>query len=69
MMDTIYIDVILNGKFQRQLRYEGNYHLEEDLNGNIIRCFSEKDIKEFVDKKLPSLKGKNYNVDFTLQRI
>lgn len=67
--DTIYIDVMLNGKFQMQLKYEGNYHLEEDLNGNIVKCFSEKDVKEFVESKCPRLIGKGYNVEFTNQRV
>ena len=65
----IYIDIMLNGHFERQLKYKGNYHLEEDLNGNIVKCFSEKDVKEFVERKCPRLVGKGYNVEFTKQRI
>ena len=67
--EVIYIDIMLNVHFERQLKYEGNYHLEEDLNGNIVKCFSEKDIKEFVESKCPRLMGKGYNVEFTNQRI
>lgn len=67
--EVIYIDIMLNGHFERQLKYEGNYHLKQDLNGNIVRLISEKDMREFVESKCPRLVGKCYNVEFTNQRI
>ena len=64
----IYIDVMLNGHFERQLKYEGNYHLD-DIDGRIVKCITDKDMREFVDRKCPLLAGKSYNVEFTTQRV
>ena len=65
----IYIDIMLNGHFERQLKYEGNYHLEKDDNGNIVKCFSEKDVKAFVNSKCEYLSDKDYKIEFTNQRV
>ena len=68
MKNRVYIDVMLNGAFIRQMRYDGNYHLEE-IDGEIKECISEKDMRDFVESRCSWLAGKPFNVEFTTQRI
>lgn len=66
--DVIYIDVMLDAHFEGQLKYEGNYHLE-DIDGKVLQCMSEKDVREFVESRFSWLSGKDFKIEFTTQRI
>lgn len=58
-MKTVYIDIMLNGLFYRQIAYKYCPLFPID----------EKEINEFVLKKCPTLKGKNFSVQLTDNRI
>lgn len=56
---SVYLDIMLKGRFIKQLRYE--YCPIFDVKA--------KDLKKFVESKMPSLKGKGYNINFSNQRV
>ena len=58
-MYKVLLDIMLNGKFVKQLVFIHN------------PLFPAKDteIKRFVEDRLPYLKGKGYNINFSNQRV
>lgn len=67
-MKPLLIDVMLDGRYVGQLKYDGNYHLE-NIDGKVLQCISEKDAREFVESKYTWLSGKDFKVEFTTQRV
>ena len=59
MNKKIYLDIMLNGRFFCQMPYE--------------YCplfpIKEKEVQQFVEKKRPSLKGKDYSINFSTKRV
>ncbi len=39
------------------------------LDGKVIETYNSEDIKKFVEESLPSLVGKDYNIEFAKQRV
>ncbi len=62
------IDVMLGSKFICQLRYKGR-PFPSVMDGAIIPTYDGDDIKRFVEKERPSLKGKGYRIEFSNQSI
>lgn len=59
-----YLDVMLDGRFICQLRYDRNGEMRR-IDGKVVEMHNEDDIKAFVEEKRPTLKGKNFNICFT----
>ena len=55
----IYLDIMMDGKLVRQIPYEYCPLFEID----------QDEVKDYVEKKCPSLHGKNFNINFSNQRI
>ena len=57
--DIIYLDIMIGGRFVRQIPYEycPLFPIDSD------------EVKEYVEKKCPSLCGKSFNINFSNQRI
>ena len=55
----IYLDIMMGGKFVRQIPYEYCPLFEIDSD----------EVKDYVEKKCPSLCGKSFNINFSNQRI
>lgn len=58
-MKPILLDIMLDGRFYRQLRYFG---FSEDV-------YDSREISKFVLEKCPSLRGKNYNIKIAEQQV
>lgn len=56
------------GKFICQLSYNQR-GCRTKVNGQLLEVLSEKAVKNFVEERLPSLRGSDYNVCFTNQKI
>ena len=67
-MQPIILDIIKDGRFYKQLRYTKR-GFPQMLDGKIVETHDNRDIKRFVEESLPSLKGKNYNISFTKQKV
>ena len=57
--NIIYLDIMMGGKFVRQIPYEYCPLFEID----------QDEVKDYVEKKCPSLCGKRFNINFSNQRI
>ena len=58
-MQTIYLDIMVEGRFYKQLTY--NYP-------PLFRIEWE-DVQKFILNSLPSLRGKKWEVGFSKQRV
>ena len=67
-MTPILLDIIKNGRFYKQLKYTKR-GFPMLLDGKVIETYNSEDIKKFVEESLPSLVGKDYNIEFAKQRI
>ena len=56
---TIYLDIMVNGRFYQQLAYRYCPFFVIDF----------VDVKKFILKSLPSLKNKDWKVGFSSQRV
>lgn len=69
MAKAVLIDIMTKeGRFICQLSYNQRGYWTK-VNGQLLEVHSEKAVKNFVEKRLPSLRGSNYNVCFTNQKI
>ena len=64
MVDMIYLDIYLNGRFYCQLKCP--YRLEFSSGVEIANV---PDIREFVTSQRPSLNGKDFRVSFSNQKV
>lgn len=58
-LETIYIDVMLDGYFYKQLLFT------HDKTQHVYRS----QLHEYVLQRYPSLKGKNYEIEISNQRV
>lgn len=56
--EVVYVDVMLNGRFYRQLKYSYCPLFPIRL----------EDLTEFVENECPTLRGKNYTLNFSDKR-
>ena len=56
-MINLYIDIMLNGSFYKQIKIANKPE------------YSDKEIKDLVLGKFPSLKGKSYRIEFSNQKV
>lgn len=68
MAKAVLIDIMREGRFICQLSYNQRGYYTK-VNGQLLEIHSEKAVKNFVEKRLSSLRGSNYNVCFTNQKI
>lgn len=69
MAKAVLIDIMTKERrFICQLSYNQRGYYTK-VNGQLLEVHSEKAVKNFVEKRLPSLRGSNYNVCFTNQKI
>lgn len=56
---VVYLDIMMGGRFVRQLAYE------------FCPLFpiEAQEVKEYVERKCPSLQGKAHNINFSNQRV
>lgn len=67
-MKPVLLDVLIDGRFYTQVRYDKRgYPMLVD--GEIIEVHKEEDLYKFAEEKLPSLKGKNYQLEFANKPI
>lgn len=66
-MTPILLDIIKNGRFYKQLEYTKR-GFPMLIDGKVIETYNSEDIKKFVEESLPSLVGKDYNIEFAKQR-
>jgi hypothetical protein len=67
-MTPILLDIIKNGRFYKQLKYTKR-GFPMLIDGKVIETYNSEDIKKFVEESLPSLVGKDYNIEFAKQRV
>lgn len=67
-MTPILLDIIKNGRFYKQLKYTKR-GFPKLIDGKVIETYNSEDIKKFVEESLPSLVGKDYNIEFAKQRV
>ena len=58
-MATVYLDIMIQGKFYKQLAY----------NYSELFIIDADEVKAFVLKKLPTLKNKEFTIKFTNNKI
>lgn len=63
-LKVLYLDIYLNGRFQSQLRY---FYKPQEKGG--LTYITMPDVKKYVEKKKPSLKGKDFKVHFSSQGL
>jgi hypothetical protein len=67
-MKPLLLDVMLNGRFVCQLKYEGmTFH--EMIDGKVVPVYDADDMKRFVYEQRPSLRGKDIKIEFSSQII
>ena len=63
----ILLDIMLNGRFICQLKYEG-MPFPELINGKVVPVYDSEDMERFVFEKRPSLRGKDIRIEFSNQK-
>jgi hypothetical protein len=65
---TLLFDIMMGDTYKGQLKYYG--HGKPDLiDGKIIEVFDSEELKQFIEEKRPSLKGKDYRIEFSNQKV
>lgn len=62
------IDITLNGRFVCQVKYTKR-GFPEEIDGQIVEVHRMDDICSFIESLRPSLKGKDYHIEFTNQKV
>ena len=68
MNKPLLLDVMLNGRFVCQLKYNKR-GLPDMVNGEIVEVHNQQEIKDFVFEKRPSLRGKDISIEFASQKV
>ena len=68
MGKTLLLDIMLNGRFKCQLKYEKN-GFPLIMDGEVLESYDASDLKEFVERERPSLKGKDFKIEFATQKV
>lgn len=68
MNKGLLLDIMLKDRFVCQLRYmkRGTPVM---IDGKIVETYDEDEIRKFIEEVRPSLKGKNYKVEYAKQMI
>lgn len=61
----ILLDIMLHGRFICQMRYEGHGRPMMNDEGEIVEVYDDMELRAFVEQKKPSLRGKDYVIEFT----
>ena len=64
MAKKVLLDVMLNGRFICQLKYEG-MPFPELIDGKVVPVYDTEDMERFVFEKRPSLRGKDIRIEFS----
>ena len=67
-MQPVILDIIKEGRFYKQLKYTKR-GFPMLINDKVIETYNSEDIRKFVEGSLPSLVGKDYNIEFAKQRV
>lgn len=68
MAKTLLLDIMLDGRFKCQLKYEiASFPLV--LDGEVVESYDISDLQEFVERERPSLKGKDFKIEFATQKV
>jgi len=59
---------MLDGRFKCQLKYK-KHGFPLILDGEDVEIYSDADLREFVEKERPSLKGKDFKIEFATQKV
>ena len=62
------LDIMLCDRFVCQLRYDKR-GWPKMVDGRIIEVHEMADIQRFVEQQRPSLKGKPYQISFSIQKV
>lgn len=62
------LDIMVGSKFLCQLKYTKR-GFPEFIDGKFIEVHNLDDIKSFIETQRPSLKDKNYRIEFSNQKI
>ena len=65
---TLLLDIMLGDVYKGQLKYYGHGN-PELINGKIVEVWDPKILTAFVEEQRPSLKGKDFQVHFSNQKI
>jgi hypothetical protein len=68
MDKTLLLDVMLDGRFKCQLKYE-KPAFPLILDGEVVESYDASDLREFVERERPSLKGKDFKIEFATQKV
>ena len=62
-------DIYLEGSFYCQLKYKGLGNLSMDDQGNIVQTVSVNEMRQYVEEKLPTFRGKKFSFYQTKNRV
>ena len=66
---SIILDVMLDKHFVCQVAYPLTGKQLIEHNGKILEVMDEAELRNIIETKRPSLKGKNYHVAFTNRKV
>jgi len=64
----VLLDIMVENKFYTQLRYRGA-PVPSFVDGKIIPCYDDDDIRSFVFSTLPSIRGKKVRICIATQTV
>ena len=67
--NSILIDMMLGNHHECQIDYPLNRCSIIDCGDRVIPVINERQLAAFIESKRPSLKGKDYHVEFTNQKV
>ena len=65
----LYLDVMIGDEWKGQVKYDGPGFPIMLEDGSFIESYDFDELCSFVEGKMPSLKGKNYHLEFYNQRV
>ena len=68
MAKKVLLDIMFNGRFICQLRYDG-MPFPEMIDGKVVPVYDSKDLERFVYEKRPSLRGKDIRIEFSNNKV
>ncbi len=68
MKEPVLLDVMVGGRFYKQLRYF-KHGRPKMVDGKIIEVHDLDEIKAWVLERLPSIANKNYEIGFSQQKV
>lgn len=68
MDKPILLDVMLEDRYFKQLKYPKR-GFPTLIDGEVVEIHDMKDMEAFVEEKLPFLKGRDWSVSLTNQRV